>query len=525
MRPRLRLPSPTLAISCFQATWAPGEDPSPALSHEEKRQSPSPPVFHSLNHSLCETAFKFPMGLLSDKRLQPPPQVCVEAEIDSGPLLLAQPISTRAGSPFCSLLPGRGVPFREAPAYSNRRRRPPSTLAAPRLLLRSNSDNNLNAGAPDWAVCAATSHLSLSPQLLQQTPSKVDGAAKTLGSYTPGPRSRSPSLNRLGGAGEDAKRPQQPWHVGPAFPPGANKDALSAFEYPGPRRKLYSAVPGRLFVVVKPYQPQVDGEIPLHRGDRVKVLSIGEGGFWEGSARGHIGWFPAECVEEVHGKPRDSQAEMVTLTSSTFHLSGEALSDPLQGQLRPHPRASDVDQHGSILAGPPGASDEDVPFNEDRPVVAVEEETRADRSKKLFRHYTVGSYDSFDASRLPYVLPETAITTSPWAPVSDPPGNCRPRGVGTGSQGAPGHGEDEEAGSPSVPKAALAPSGPSGDARAESPPLASAWRFESSSQKQEGARGEAARPLSPEPQAGGCPASAPSILHLPYLCSPGQDRA
>nr|6CPJ_A Chain A, SH3 and multiple ankyrin repeat domains protein 2 [Rattus norvegicus] len=58
-------------------------------------------------------------------------------------------------------------------------------------------------------------------------------------------------------------------------------------------------VPGRLFVAIKPYQPQVDGEIPLHRGDRVKVLSIGEGGFWEGSARGHIGWFPAECVEEV----------------------------------------------------------------------------------------------------------------------------------------------------------------------------------------------------------------------------------
>lgn len=38
------------------------------------------------------------------------------------------------------------------------------------------------------------------------------------------------------------------------------------------------------------------------------VLSIGEGGFWEGSARGHIGWFPAECVEEVQCKPRDSQA-------------------------------------------------------------------------------------------------------------------------------------------------------------------------------------------------------------------------
>lgn len=56
----------------------------------------------------------------------------------------------------------------------------------------------------------------------------------------------------------------------PAFLPGASKDALSAFEYPEPKRKLYSAVPGRLFVVVKPYHPQVDGEIPLHRGDRVK---------------------------------------------------------------------------------------------------------------------------------------------------------------------------------------------------------------------------------------------------------------
>ncbi|XP_007466075.1 PREDICTED: SH3 and multiple ankyrin repeat domains protein 2 [Lipotes vexillifer] len=225
------------------------------------------------------------------------------------------------------------VPFREAPAYSNRRRRPPSTLAAPRVLLRSNSDNNLNASAPDWAVHSAGPHRSLSPQLPQQMLSKPDGAVKTLGSYTSGPRSRSPSLNRLGGTGEDGKRPWQPWHVGPAFLPGANKDALSAFEYPGPKRKLYSAVPGRLFVVVKPYQPQVDGEIPLHRGDRVKVLSIGEGGFWEGSARGHIGWFPAECVEEVQCKPKDSQAE-----------------------------------------------------------------TRADRSKKLFRHYTVGSYDSFDAS-------------------------------------------------------------------------------------------------------------------------------
>ncbi|NWR83218.1 SHAN2 protein, partial [Furnarius figulus] len=223
------------------------------------------------------------------------------------------------------------VPFREAPTYSNRRRRPPSTLAAPRILLRSNSDNNLNINNfPEWsASSSASSHRSLSPHLLQQMQNNPNGTVKTVGSYTPSSRSRSPSLNRLG---DDAKR-QQHRHISAVYSPGANKDALSALDYQGPKRKLYSAVPGRLFIVVKPYQPQGEGEIHLHKGDRVKVLSIGEGGFWEGSTRGHIGWFPAECVEEVQGKASESKAE-----------------------------------------------------------------SRTDRTKKLFRHYTVGSYDSFDAS-------------------------------------------------------------------------------------------------------------------------------
>ncbi|XP_029894435.1 SH3 and multiple ankyrin repeat domains protein 2 isoform X1 [Aquila chrysaetos chrysaetos] len=231
-------------------------------------------------------------------------------------------------SPWNLLL---SVPFREAPTYSNRRRRPPSTLAAPRILLRSNSDNNLNINnLPEWsASSSASSHRSLSPHLLQQMQNNPNGTVKTVGSYTPSSRSRSPSLNRLG---EDAKR-QQHRHISAVYNPSANKDTLSALDYQGPKRKLYSAVPGRLFIVVKPYQPQGEGEIHLHKGDRVKVLSIGEGGFWEGSTRGHIGWFPAECVEEVQCKPNESKPE-----------------------------------------------------------------TRTDRTKKLFRHYTVGSYDSFDAS-------------------------------------------------------------------------------------------------------------------------------
>uniref|UniRef100_A0A287CSB2 SH3 and multiple ankyrin repeat domains 2 n=1 Tax=Ictidomys tridecemlineatus TaxID=43179 RepID=A0A287CSB2_ICTTR len=331
--------SPGLFLPRIHGFCRRGAQPSPVLGVGAGDGSWDPGPFHlGLAGALCRLhpclrvgGESWPLGAQMEPRgeLGPSP---------SGRLGLGG-MSPASGSPPGRTHPplftlSRPVPFREAPAYSNRRRRLPNTLAAPRVLLRSNSDNNLHASAPDWAVCpTATAHRSLSPQLLQQMPSKPDGVAKSVASYAPGPRSRSPSLNRLGGAGEDGKRPQPHWHVGPPFAPGASKDSLSALEYPGPKRKLYSAVPGRLFVVVKPYQPQVDGEIPLHRGDRVKVLSIGEGGFWEGSARGHIGWFPAECVEEVQCKPREGQAE-----------------------------------------------------------------TRADRSKKLFRHYTVGSYDGFDTS-------------------------------------------------------------------------------------------------------------------------------
>uniref|UniRef100_A0A8D3BWF3 SH3 and multiple ankyrin repeat domains 2 n=1 Tax=Scophthalmus maximus TaxID=52904 RepID=A0A8D3BWF3_SCOMX len=176
------------------------------------------------------------------------------------------------------------VPFREAPSYSKRRRGPapgsgqsPSSLSAPRVLLRSNSDNNLAVG-----------------QYQQQQPG-------------------SPASSFL-----FFRQLPQPHPTPPPPPPHTHMTA----------RKLYSAVPGRHFVVVRSHTAQTDGEINLCKGDRVKVLSIGEGGFWEGSARGQVGWFPADCVEEI-------------------------------------------------------------------PAKATEERSC---KRKLFRHYTVGSYDSFDAS-------------------------------------------------------------------------------------------------------------------------------
>ncbi|XP_026107628.1 SH3 and multiple ankyrin repeat domains protein 3-like [Carassius auratus] len=132
----------------------------------------------------------------------------------------------------------------------------------------------------------------------------------------------------------------------PSPPPAGPSHTLSGAR--GPKRKLYSAVPGRTFIVVKPYTPQGEGEIQLNRGERVKdyhsnaveVLSIGEGGFWEGTVKGRTGWFPADCVEEVQMRQFDPRLE-----------------------------------------------------------------TREDRNKRLFRHYTVGSYDNF-TSYSDYIIEE-----------------------------------------------------------------------------------------------------------------------
>ncbi|KAG7453605.1 hypothetical protein JOB18_048478, partial [Solea senegalensis] len=102
-------------------------------------------------------------------------------------------------------------PFREAPAYSKRRRgqssgnssgnsQSPSGLSAPRVLLRSNSDNNLNGHSQPGSSAL---HRSLSPQLLQQMPSGSPNGTVVVRTMGRGARSRSPSLSRLG---EEARR-------------------------------------------------------------------------------------------------------------------------------------------------------------------------------------------------------------------------------------------------------------------------------------------------------------------------------
>uniref|UniRef100_A0A8C9S469 SH3 and multiple ankyrin repeat domains 1 n=1 Tax=Scleropages formosus TaxID=113540 RepID=A0A8C9S469_SCLFO len=111
----------------------------------------------------------------------------------------------------------------------------------------------------------------------------------------------------------------------------------------GQRRRLYSAVPGRVFVAMRSHAAQGSREISINKGDKVKVLSVGEGGYWEGTVRGRTGWFPADCVQEVAVQSQDNRSE-----------------------------------------------------------------SRSDKSKKLFRHYTVGSYDSFEAPS-DYIIKEKTV--------------------------------------------------------------------------------------------------------------------
>lgn len=37
------------------------------------------------------------------------------------------------------------------------------------------------------------------------------------------------------------------------------------------------------------------------------MLSIGEGGFWEGQVKGRVGWFPSDCLEEVANRSQEGK--------------------------------------------------------------------------------------------------------------------------------------------------------------------------------------------------------------------------
>uniref|UniRef100_A0A8C3LZJ7 SH3 and multiple ankyrin repeat domains protein 3 n=1 Tax=Chrysolophus pictus TaxID=9089 RepID=A0A8C3LZJ7_CHRPC len=245
-------------------------------------------------------------------------QTAFQVAIIAGNFELAEIIKTHKESDV--------VPFRETPSYTKRRRiLGAGGLSSPRMLQRSASDNNLKAESRA-SYSPVPSLRSLPPQLLAQMQEAVglEGTLMIIQSHS------------CHGLGLPRAHPQ------PRAPPGMGHPQFwAAVPAPHPllrslRRdavRCHSALPifGSLLVLITSLF------LPT-------VLSIGEGGFWEGTVKGRTGWFPAECVEEVQMRQYD-------------------------------PR----------------------------------QETREDRTKRLFRHYTVGSYDNF-TSHSDYIIEEkTAV--------------------------------------------------------------------------------------------------------------------
>lgn len=112
---------------------------------------------------------------------------------------------------------------------------------------------------------------------------------------------------------------------------------LRCFLPPDPRQ-IFCALPFRVSPSLPPYHGH--SGLPFFWGlcsfsptfvFLPTVLSIGEGGFWEGTVKGRTGWFPAECVEEVQMRQYDPRQGKLLSTSEC--LSAHALDSPANSEV------------------------------------------------------------------------------------------------------------------------------------------------------------------------------------------------
>ncbi|XP_061911951.1 SH3 and multiple ankyrin repeat domains protein 1-like [Entelurus aequoreus] len=188
------------------------------------------------------------------------------------------------------------VPFLESPKYVSKQKESAHTLPLPALqshpLLRANSDNTMIHSDPP-----------VIPNKTANAPNPAQGHRRaSIGlrsSSSPRNRTRSPSRGR-GGQSDSEERHRQPRSRQGAAPAGSGG---------GQVKRMYSAVPGRVYVATRAHSASGDRQLSLNKGDKVKVLSVGEGGYWEGTAKGRTGWFPSDCVEEVAAGSKDNRSE------------------------------------------------------------------------------------------------------------------------------------------------------------------------------------------------------------------------
>ncbi|XP_026056352.1 SH3 and multiple ankyrin repeat domains protein 1 isoform X1 [Carassius auratus] len=183
------------------------------------------------------------------------------------------------------------VPFLETPKYAPLfmdgvfTQGIPAGLQHPHPMLRAKSENTVTTLKDPVVLPAAAA--SMPPA---QTQRRASFALRSSSSPR-GARTRSPSRGREGGETEERQQKQRGRQGG------------------AQRKRLYSAVPGRVFVATRSHSAHGERELSLSKGDKVKVLSVGEGGFWEGTVKGRTGWFPADCVEEVLPQNQEPQTE------------------------------------------------------------------------------------------------------------------------------------------------------------------------------------------------------------------------
>ncbi|CAB1312320.1 unnamed protein product, partial [Coregonus sp. 'balchen'] len=181
------------------------------------------------------------------------------------------------------------VPFLEFPKYAPKRgesaRTLPLLMAHPHPLLRANSDNSMT---------------------LPDTMALPNKAARS--NPIPGQVLRGTGLCRC----EELQQSQGPYPL-PITRKRRRTDVTSTGSgggsAGGQMRRMYSAVPGRVYVATRAYTAHGDKELSISKGDKVKVLSVGEGGFWEGTVKGRTGWFPSDYVEEVGPPIKDNRSE------------------------------------------------------------------------------------------------------------------------------------------------------------------------------------------------------------------------
>ncbi|XP_077407125.1 SH3 and multiple ankyrin repeat domains protein 1-like [Vanacampus margaritifer] len=188
------------------------------------------------------------------------------------------------------------VPFLESPKYVPKRKESAHTLPLPSLqshpLLRANSDSTMTHSNP-----------AVIPNKAATTPNPAQGQRRASvglrSTSSPRNRTRSPSRGR-GGQSDTEERHRQPRGRQGVTPAGGAG---------GQMKRMYSAVPGRVYVATRAHSASGERQLSLNKGDKVKVLSVGEGGYWEGTVKGRTGWFPSDCVEEVAPLNKDNRPE------------------------------------------------------------------------------------------------------------------------------------------------------------------------------------------------------------------------